>query len=156
MHAQLAAITTSVFVASLIYGNPSIYNASTCTKPDFKKWADCNGTGAGYYYDGGRNHCIVLTDTGCPNQTLFRTRKNCNDACASDEGPKYCAEGPASPCSSPSTGGKKRYYYNITTQVCYDYQRCGVTHPSLGENSFYTNNSCQQDCGGFTEKNVKP
>ncbi|XP_049527178.1 uncharacterized protein LOC119458454 [Dermacentor silvarum] len=145
----------SIVHPSLIFsGDTSNYNANTCKKPDFGKWRDCNGIGAGYYYDDGKKYCVVLTDTGCPNQTLFRTRKNCTDVCESDEGPEHCAKGPESPCSGTDRG-RKRYFYNITTQVCSAYPRCGVTRPSLGENSFYTNNSCQQDCGGFTENDVK-
>lgn len=154
MYAQLAAITTSAFVASLIHGDTSIYGANTCQKPDFGKWADCNGTGAGYYYDPNKTHCILLTDTGCPNQTLFRTRKNCTDVCHSDEGPKQCAQGPTNPCSA-NERGKRRYYYNITAQACSSYNRCGKnTHPSPGENSFYTNASCENYCGGFTVQNI--
>ncbi|XP_050038129.1 BPTI/Kunitz domain-containing protein 5-like [Dermacentor andersoni] len=155
MYAQLAFITVGGFVASVIHGdNDVVYTTDMCKAPNFTYWKDCGGTDAGYYFNSDKGRCVILTDSGCPNQTLFQTRKRCADCCGSAEGPKNCTDGPKSPCN-PDQKGKRRYYYNITTGFCSQYNRCGKGPDSLEENSFYSKSSCERHCKGFTMEDKK-
>nr|XP_054928862.1 uncharacterized protein LOC129385781 [Dermacentor andersoni]XP_054928863.1 uncharacterized protein LOC129385781 [Dermacentor andersoni]XP_054928864.1 uncharacterized protein LOC129385781 [Dermacentor andersoni]XP_054928865.1 uncharacterized protein LOC129385781 [Dermacentor andersoni]XP_054928866.1 uncharacterized protein LOC129385781 [Dermacentor andersoni]XP_054928867.1 uncharacterized protein LOC129385781 [Dermacentor andersoni]XP_054928868.1 uncharacterized protein LOC129385781 [Dermac len=156
MFAQLALITAAAFLASVIHGdNDAVYKKEMCQTPNFTNWKDCNGTDTGYYFNHTKGLCLKLTDTGCVNQTLYSSRKACATGCNSTEGARHCARGPTSPCNSTSEKGRRRYFYNITTNACSPYQRCQNVHPSDGENSFYTIRSCKNECQGFTVEDIK-
>uniref|UniRef100_A0A0C9RXB7 Putative serine proteinase inhibitor n=1 Tax=Amblyomma americanum TaxID=6943 RepID=A0A0C9RXB7_AMBAM len=149
-------LTSILTVCALVASVLSEPKKTECVTPDIVSGPNCRQITLKYFYNTTSEMCEHFRWNGCGTKGLFESRYKCVSTCNEKQGAPFCANPPPSPCEDEKDKkGRKRYYYNITTKTCEEYNFCGGRQKLLDNNYFIARGYCEKQCGGFNEETAK-
>uniref|UniRef100_A0A023GCF1 Putative secreted protein n=1 Tax=Amblyomma triste TaxID=251400 RepID=A0A023GCF1_AMBTT len=151
MHLFIAIITSSSLVASLLAEPNS--EAKCREAPPRLADDDLDDTHLMYVHNKTSGKCENdFVKFGNVDKGYFSFHE-CVTECKTGQGAPYCATPPEYVCDLPE-GDDDCYYYDLASGVCMKYTACIRADRPEQTNDFFTKRGCENECKGFTSKDV--
>uniref|UniRef100_G3MP05 BPTI/Kunitz inhibitor domain-containing protein n=1 Tax=Amblyomma maculatum TaxID=34609 RepID=G3MP05_AMBMU len=159
MHLSIAIITSSSLVASLLAEQQGKHtkepnSESKCREaPPRLADDDLDDTNLMYIYNKTSGKCENDFVKFTSKTNAYSSFHQCVTECKTGQGAPYCAKPPEYVCDRPE-GDEDSYYYDLRSGECIQYTACINPYGKEQTNDFFTKRGCENECKGFTSKDV--